>query len=150
MTQMPLRDCRALQQIKVAMLAEGSCFAAKEINMKIIGYILVIIGTLIGGYELLNTLAYAESAPQQAAGAAMAIAWATLPYCFARAVEKIGEVTMEEAMERHQKWLEDRSAQRAAASQPRFDPQTGQPLASGSSLARKFDDQERKLRGGAA
>lgn len=70
--------------------------------MKILSYVLVIIGTLIGGYELLNTLAFAESAPQQAAGAALALAWAVLPYCFARAVEKLGEETFFQALEKHE------------------------------------------------
>lgn len=63
-----------------------------------LAYIFVIIGVAIGGWELLNTLAFAESAPQQAAGAAMALAWAVLPYCFARAVEKLGESSLDDVL----------------------------------------------------
>lgn len=68
--------------------------------MKIVSYILTIIGTVIGGLILVSTLT-AESAPQQAAGAAMALAWGVLPYCFARAIEKIGEVTISDALGRY-------------------------------------------------
>jgi hypothetical protein len=67
--------------------------------MKTFSYILTIIGTLIGGTILLFTL-LADSAPQQGAGAAMAVAWAVIPYCFARAVEKIGQVSISDALER--------------------------------------------------
>lgn len=48
----------------------------------------VLGGTLIGGFQLLGTLA-ATSAPQQAAGAAMAAAWAIIPYVFARACDEL-------------------------------------------------------------
>lgn len=94
-----------------------------------IAHLLTLIGSLIGGWELLNTMAFAESAPQQAAGAAMALAWAVLPYCFARAVEKIGEVTTIEAFERHWRREEDKTATVVAPVQmPKFHPLTGQPL----------------------
>jgi hypothetical protein len=69
--------------------------------MKIFSYILVIIGTLIGGFTFFDTMISAESAPQQSAGAAMALAWAVLPYCFARAVEKIGERSLSEILDRY-------------------------------------------------
>lgn len=39
-------------------------------------YALTVLGTLIGGYDFLSMLSNAESAPQQAAGAAMAKGWA--------------------------------------------------------------------------
>lgn len=68
--------------------------------MKIISYVLTIIGTIIGGLTLFSTMG-ADGAPQQAAGAAMALAFGVLPYCFARAVEKIGEVTVAEALDRY-------------------------------------------------
>jgi hypothetical protein len=70
-------------------------------TMRHLAYAFTVIGSLIGGYELLNTMAFADSAPQQAAGAGMALAWAVLPYCFARAVEKLGEITVSEALDRH-------------------------------------------------
>lgn len=69
--------------------------------MKNLSYTLVIIGTLIGGFTFFDSMIAAESAPQQAAGAAMAMAWAVLPYCFARAVEKLGEVTVADALDRY-------------------------------------------------
>lgn len=57
--------------------------------IKIISYLLAVAGTLIGGFTLFNTVMFADSAPQQSAGATMALAWAVVPYCFARAIEKL-------------------------------------------------------------
>lgn len=45
-----------------------------------------IIGSIVGLLQLGYTLASAETAPQQAAGAGIAIAFAVVPYCLARAV----------------------------------------------------------------
>ncbi len=53
-------------------------------------YLLAFIGALIGALDFIGTMGAAESAPQQAAGAAMAMAWAVLPYVCARAMEKMG------------------------------------------------------------
>src|SRR5258708_4285824 len=50
-------------------------------------HILTILGALFGGVRLIDTLMKANTAPQQAAGAALAAAIAVIPYCFARAVE---------------------------------------------------------------
>lgn len=52
-------------------------------------YILVLAGCAIGGFQFLLALAAAESAPQQAAGAAMALGWAVLPYVFVRAIDRM-------------------------------------------------------------
>jgi len=49
---------------------------------------LAIIGAVAGAFGLVATWA-ANGAPQQAAGAAIAVALAVLPYCLARAVEGI-------------------------------------------------------------
>ena len=50
-------------------------------------HIFTVLGAIIGGFELLTVVsASGISAPQQAAGAAMAIAWVAIPYCFARAM----------------------------------------------------------------
>lgn len=49
-------------------------------------HILTVLGAVIGGFQLLNVEAVAASAPQQAAGAALAVAWTVIPYCFARAI----------------------------------------------------------------
>lgn len=69
--------------------------------MKTFAYVLVIVGSIIGGFTLLNAIALADSAPQQAAGAAMALAWGVLPYCFARAIEKLGQSTFAETLDRY-------------------------------------------------
>ncbi len=50
-------------------------------------WILPLVGSLIAGLEFFDSLISATSAPQQAAGAAMAMSWAVLPYVFARAAE---------------------------------------------------------------
>lgn len=54
-------------------------------------YILPILGALLGGLEFLSTMAQASSAPQQAAGAAMAVAAAVLPYVLVRAMVEMTE-----------------------------------------------------------
>jgi hypothetical protein len=43
----------------------------------------------LGIIEFVGTLSGASSAPQQAAGAAMAVCWAVIPYVIARAVSEI-------------------------------------------------------------
>src|ERR1039458_1358178 len=50
---------------------------------------LTIIGVVAGTLTLVSALAESTSAPQQAAGAAVAVAFVALPYCFARAAEGI-------------------------------------------------------------
>lgn len=52
-------------------------------------WVLTILGTLYGGFTFAQTLMLADSAPQQAAGAAMAVGWAILPYILARAVSEL-------------------------------------------------------------
>ena len=64
--------------------------------MTILFWVLAIIGVFVGAVEFVITLATAQSAPQQAAGAALAITYAVLPYCLARAVEGIAENGLEE------------------------------------------------------
>ena len=50
-------------------------------------HIFTILGALAGALELLNVLASSSiSARQQAAGAAMAVAWTVILYCFVRAL----------------------------------------------------------------
>jgi hypothetical protein len=50
-------------------------------------HILTILGCLCGGFTLLNTFMTANGAPQEGAGAAIAAAFAVIPYCFVRAIE---------------------------------------------------------------
>jgi len=53
-------------------------------------------GCCVGGLTLLGTLT-ADSAPQQAAGAAMACGWAVVPYVFARGANALRELHKEES-----------------------------------------------------
>jgi len=50
-------------------------------------HILTIIGCLCGGFTLVNTFITANGAPQEGAGAAIAVAFVVIPYCFVRAIE---------------------------------------------------------------
>lgn len=52
-------------------------------------WILTILGVLIGLFQFLITLTESNGSPQQAAGAAMSLCFAIIPYVLARAVEKI-------------------------------------------------------------
>lgn len=45
----------------------------------------------VAGLEFFDSLISAASAPQQAAGAAMAMCWAILPYVFARAAAELNK-----------------------------------------------------------
>lgn len=55
--------------------------------MRIFLYVVTFIGGIIGTFVLFSTLLM-ESAPQQGAGAAIAIAFVVIPYCMARVWEK--------------------------------------------------------------
>ena len=50
-----------------------------------------LLGTVLGSLFLVDTLMGQTSAPQQAAGAAIAVAFAILPYCFSRAVDGLAD-----------------------------------------------------------
>jgi predicted nucleic acid-binding Zn-ribbon protein len=54
-----------------------------------IGWYLCLTGAVVAGIELSYTFAKAESAPQQAAGAAISLALAAIPYCLARALQML-------------------------------------------------------------
>ena len=56
--------------------------------MRKLVYVLPFLGAILGGMQLLSSL-IATSAPQQAAGAAMAAALAVIPYVFARALAEM-------------------------------------------------------------
>lgn len=47
---------------------------------------LAALGSVVGAVELLIEWSAASGAPQQAVIAAAALAWAVIPYCFARAI----------------------------------------------------------------
>src|SRR5215467_4380651 len=52
-------------------------------------WVLVILGSVIGGFLFVSGLAGAQRAPQQAAAVGMGLAFAVLRYCLARAVEAL-------------------------------------------------------------
>ncbi|HHD2941728.1 TPA: hypothetical protein ACNZ88_004522 [Enterobacter kobei] len=54
--------------------------------MKILWAICVVFG-VIGFVQGIIEVFGAVSAPQQAAGAAMGVAWAVIPYCIVRAIQ---------------------------------------------------------------
>lgn len=54
-------------------------------------WILPVLGAALGGYQLLIVHDSAQSAPQQAAGAAMACAYAVVPYVIARSIQAISD-----------------------------------------------------------
>lgn len=56
---------------------------------KSICHIFTIGGAIIAAYTLYYTMQTASSAIQEASGAAYAIAFVVIPYCFARAVEQL-------------------------------------------------------------
>ena len=58
--------------------------------MRQAAWIIAIIGSVFGGLTLLLTFMSADSAPQEAAGAALALGLAAIPYCFARAISEAG------------------------------------------------------------
>lgn len=56
--------------------------------MKTVLWLLTVIGAVVGGMFLAGAFAE-DSAPKQAASAAMAVAFAIIPYCLARARDKL-------------------------------------------------------------
>jgi hypothetical protein len=57
--------------------------------ISILFWVISILGSALGVLTLISTLKSATGAPQEAAGAAMAISFAVIPYCVARAVSEI-------------------------------------------------------------
>lgn len=82
-------EVRARVAERAASQAKPADEAGRPTNSGNIAWSLALVGSLGGAYWIANTWVMAESAPQQAAGAAMAVACAAIPYCFARAVEKL-------------------------------------------------------------
>ncbi len=52
-------------------------------------------GSIIGGLTLIVGVHLATGAPQEAAVAAIAVAWAVVPYVFARSVQLWGQANLE-------------------------------------------------------
>jgi len=58
-------------------------------KMKKTFWIISIVGSGLGLLTLIGTLGGASGAPQEAAGAAIAVAFAVIPYCVARAISEM-------------------------------------------------------------
>ena len=50
-------------------------------------YAIALLSAVYGFAELVHTVQLATTAPQQAAGAALAVGWAVIPYCGARCID---------------------------------------------------------------
>lgn len=57
--------------------------------MKILFWVISLLGAIVGGGMLLIAVTSSNGAPQEAAGAAMACGFAIIPYVFARAVSEL-------------------------------------------------------------
>lgn len=57
--------------------------------MQYLLWVVVGIGSLIGGCIVIGGVALSNGAPQEAAAAAIGVACAVIPYCLARAVSEI-------------------------------------------------------------
>ncbi len=57
--------------------------------MKKIVWIISLVGSGIGFLMLFATLSSSNGAPQEAAGAAISVAFAVIPYCIARAISEM-------------------------------------------------------------
>lgn len=79
--------------------------------MMILIWLLVLLGAGLGGLELYDVVRTATGAPQQAAGAAMAMALAVIPYVVARAIMAIAQERVQSSMD------EDLTAARKALEQ---------------------------------
>lgn len=59
--------------------------------MRAFCWIVTLLGCAIGALFLVDALIGDKSAPQQAAEAAVAVAFAIIPYCFSRAVDGLAD-----------------------------------------------------------
>lgn len=55
----------------------------------IFSWVAVLIGSAAAAFQIAEVHRAAVSAPQQAAGAGLALAYVIIPYCFARAIESL-------------------------------------------------------------
>lgn len=54
-------------------------------------WIVTVLGSLLGGAIMFFGVLFANGAPQEAAAAAVGVAFAVIPYCIARAAKELGE-----------------------------------------------------------
>jgi hypothetical protein len=76
-------------------------------------YVFPFLGALAGGLIIMSTMAGATSAPQEAAGYAMACALCVVPYVFARAIDMMINRDSEH-LRRHTAALEKMAAETKA------------------------------------
>lgn len=89
--------------------------------MKTLLYVATFIGGILGAFVLFGTV-LADSAPQQGAGAAVAVALVVIPYCMARV---IGEARKEHLLE---ELVKSRThVQSSAPPQPTMSPPSPAP-----------------------
>lgn len=69
-------------------------------------WLLPIFGALIGGFLVMTTMFAAKSAPQEAAGYAMACAFAVVPYVLVRAIMAMTDQRWERDLKSIAKTLE--------------------------------------------
>jgi hypothetical protein len=72
-------------------------------------WLLPILGALAGGLTIVSTISLATSAPQQAAGYAMACALAVVPYVLVRAVMEMVDVEWQRNIKRIVHAIEERN-----------------------------------------
>lgn len=84
-------------------------------------YVMTMIGSAIGGFFLWFTLSSATGAPQEAAGAAIAVAFGVLPYVFARSIEAFSTAHTNEML---REYLKQQMEQRQQSAQ--VTPSAGQ------------------------
>jgi hypothetical protein len=68
--------------------------------MKVFCWIVTILCCAFAAIGLFDAIAHSSGAPQQAAGAAIAAAFAIIPYVFSRAVSELAENKIEKQNER--------------------------------------------------
>lgn len=86
--------------------------------MKNFLYVLTALGSMIGAFFLFSVFTTAGSAPQEASLAAVAVAFAVIPYCLARAAEGIERTSMSNdlhAIAEHYRRIDHESAQQRLA-----------------------------------
>jgi hypothetical protein len=69
-------------------------FSGNQFRMKLL-WILVLLGSVVGGFILIGGFTSANSAPQEAAAAGLALACAVIPYCLVRSIQELARDTFE-------------------------------------------------------
>ncbi|MBO9664950.1 hypothetical protein [Dokdonella sp.] len=75
------------EQLRVSLQSERRKASSGISRLERFCWIATVIGSVLGILQIVATALSAASAPQQAAGAGLAVATAAVPYCLARAVQ---------------------------------------------------------------